>query len=210
MSRPRAKKIKLLILDVDGVMTDGKIFYVPVSGVGKPPGGKRQTRPASSGSYTISSDVIFEAKAFHAHDGIGISLARLGGLKTAVITKRVSETVRVRCRDLRIDHVYQGIADKLAVLHEILRKERLKPEQAAYLGDDVIDLTAMRACGLAIAVANARDSIKKIAHFVTEHAGGEGAVRDAIEYILQAQGSLDRVVTAYTLSNSPRDTTPET
>jgi 3-deoxy-D-manno-octulosonate 8-phosphate phosphatase (KDO 8-P phosphatase) len=132
-----------------------------------------------------------------------MSLAQLGGIKTAIITKRVSETVRIRCRDLRIDHVYQGISDKLAALQEILTKEGLTAEQAAYLGDDVIDLPAMRACGLAMAVANARESVKQVAHIVTEHVGGDGAVRDAVEYILKAQGTLDRVVAAYIGERSP-------
>ncbi|MGA2992048.1 MAG: HAD hydrolase family protein [Candidatus Korobacteraceae bacterium] len=205
MSRPRAKKIKLLILDVDGVMTDGMIYFFPDHGRAKQSTRKRQAKQADAGGGSVAGDAMLEIKGFHAHDGIAMSLARLGGLKTAVITKRVSETVRVRCRDLRIDYVYQGTADKLAALHEILRKERLKPEQAAYLGDDIVDLPAMRACGLAVAVANARESIKRIAHVVTEHAGGEGAVRDAVEYILKAQGTLDRVVAAYTSQQKPSD-----
>ena len=103
----------------------------------------------------------------------------------------------------RIDHIYQGISDKLSAMQEILTKEGLTAEQAAYLGDDVIDLPAMRACGLAMAVANARDSVKQVAHIVTEHVGGDGAVRDAVEYILKAQGTLDRVVAAYIGERSP-------
>jgi len=209
MSRPRAKKIKLLILDVDGVMTDGKIFFFPVPQGARQSTRKSQQKQADAGGYCISSDVMLEAKGFNAHDGTGISLARLGGLKTAVITKRISETVRLRCRDLRIDHVYQGIADKLAVMHEILRKEQLKPAQAAYLGDDVIDLPPMRACGLAIAVANARDNVKRVAHIVTEHAGGDGAVRDAVEYILKAQGTFERIVEAYISDHQPRGASSE-
>jgi len=197
MSTPRAKKIKLLILDVDGVMTDGKIYLFPA-----PAGAQQSTRDdqekyADKGGYCVSSDSMVETKGFNAHDGTAISLARLGGLKTAVITKRISETVRLRCRDLRIDHIYLGIANKLAAMQEILHKERLTAEQAAYLGDDIVDLPVMRACGLSMAVANAREVVKQAAHIVTEHGGGDGAVRDAVEYILKAQGTLDRVIATY-------------
>ena len=203
MSRPRAKKIKLLILDVDGVMTDGKIYLFPAPAEMQQALRKGREKYADKGGYSVSSDSMVEAKGFHAHDGAAMSLAQLGGIKTAIITQRVSETVRIRCRDLRIDHVYQGISDKLAAMQEILAKEGLTAEQAAYLGDDVIDLPAMRACGLAMAVANARESVKQVAHIVTEHVGGDGAVRDAVEYILKAQGTLDRVVAAYIGEHSP-------
>jgi 3-deoxy-D-manno-octulosonate 8-phosphate phosphatase (KDO 8-P phosphatase) len=203
MSRPRAKKIKLLILDVDGVMTDGKIYLFPAPAEVQQALRKGREKYADKGGYSVSSDSMVEAKGFHAHDGAAMSLAQLGGIKTAIITKRISETVRIRCRDLRIDHVYQGISDKLAAMQEILAKEGLTAEQAAYLGDDVIDLPAMRACGLAMAVANARESVKQVAHIVTEHVGGDGAVRDAVEYILKAQGTLDRVVAAYIGEHSP-------
>jgi 3-deoxy-D-manno-octulosonate 8-phosphate phosphatase (KDO 8-P phosphatase) len=182
MSKPRAKKIKLLLLDVDGVMTDGKIFLVPTGG-----------------------EAQIEVKGFNAHDGAAFSLARLGGLKTGIITKRISETVRLRARDLKIEHVYQGAADKLAAFHEILEKENLKPEQAAYVGDDIIDLPVMRVCGLAFAVANAREDVKDEAHVITDHRGGEGAVRDAIEYILKAQDSLARCVDAYISDHTPAE-----
>jgi 3-deoxy-D-manno-octulosonate 8-phosphate phosphatase (KDO 8-P phosphatase) len=203
MSEPRAKKIKLLVLDVDGVMTDGTIFLFPA------PGGAQQTvashtrEHADGGGYAIHSETMLEAKGFNAHDGAGMSLARLGGLKTAIITKRISETVRLRARDLKIDHVYQGIADKLSVLREILDKEGMTAEEAAYVGDDIIDLPAMRVCGLAIGVANARDEVKREAHFITEHGGGHGAVRDAIEFILRAQGTLDRVIEDYISARTP-------
>jgi 3-deoxy-D-manno-octulosonate 8-phosphate phosphatase (KDO 8-P phosphatase) len=182
MSTARAKKIKLLLLDVDGVMTDGKLFILP-----KP----------------YDADSLIEAKGFHAHDGTGFSLARLGGLKTGLITKRVSETVRLRARDLKIEHVYQGAGDKLTAFREILAKEGLTPEQAAFVGDDIIDLPVMRACGLAFAVANAREDVKDEAHVITDHRGGEGAVRDAVEYILKAQGSLNKSIEAYIADRTP-------
>ena len=193
----RAKKIKLLLLDVDGVMTDGRIFVLPTpAGVDAEAGG-RAAELADAGGYTISSDAMVEAKSFHAHDGTAISLARLGGIKTGIITKRLSRTVALRARDLRLDYVYQGVADKVGALEEILAKEKLKPAEAAFVGDDIIDLPVMRRCGLAIAVPNARKEVRDIAHYVTRHGGGKGAVRDAVEYILRAQGKMEKTVRAY-------------
>src|SRR3984885_2085541 len=163
----RARKIKLLLFDVDGVLTDGKLFFLPA--------------PAGSPQTSI------EFKGFHAHDGASISLARLGGIKTGLITKRVSETVALRARDLKLEYVYQGVQDKRTCFNELVQKAGLKPEEAAFVGDDVVDLPAMRAGGLAIAVKNARAEVKREAHYVTAHAGGEGALRDAVEFILKAQ-----------------------
>lgn len=193
MSKLRAKKIKLLLFDVDGVLTDGKLFFVP---------------QASQQSHHVSSDRTaqgqVEVKGFHAHDGVANSLARIAGLKTGLITRRSSETVALRARDLKIDHVYQAVADKGKCLEEIAKLEGLKPEEAAFVGDDVIDLPAMRVAGLAIAVKNARAEVKKEAHYVTPHAGGEGALRDAIEYILKAQGRWKKIVDEYVGEPSPK------
>jgi 3-deoxy-D-manno-octulosonate 8-phosphate phosphatase (KDO 8-P phosphatase) len=197
MSKSRARRTKLILMDVDGVLTDGTIWLFPA-----PAGAEQQTASAAAaradlGGFAISSANIVEAKGFHAHDGTAISLARLAGIKTGVITKRISETVALRARDLRLDHVHQGAADKVAVLEEILAQEKLEAREVAYLGDDIIDLPVMRRCGLAIATANARKEVKKEAHFVTGHAGGDGAARDAVEYILRAQGKWNSVLTAY-------------
>src|SRR5450432_3922126 len=162
----RAKKIKLLLFDVDGVLTDGKLFIFPA------PAGIEQTtidraaKHGGQGGFGLHSQTLIEAKGFHAHDGTSISLARLGGIKTGLITKRISETVALRARDLKLEHVHQGIQDKRSCFEEILRSEGLKPEQAAFVGDDVIDLPAMRAGGFAIAVKNAREEVKKEAHYV--------------------------------------------
>lgn len=203
MSEERAKKIKLIIFDVDGVMTDGTIFLFPA------PGGtsgsdtqEHRDRMADKVGFGISSSTMMEAKGFNAHDGTGFSLARLGGLKAAIITKRISETVALRARDLKIEHVYQGQQDKASAFYDILRKENLQPEEVAYVGDDIIDLPVMRLCGLAIAVKNSREEVSREAHYVTPHEGGKGAVRDAIEYILRAQGSLARVIDDYIYSRS--------
>ena len=176
-AQARARKIKLVLFDVDGVLTDGKLFFLPSSG--ESPAGR------------------IEFKGFHAHDGAAISLARLGGLKAGIITKRASETVALRARDLKLEFVYQGVDDKRACFIDILQQAGLKPEQAGFVGDDVIDLPAMRAGGLAIAVKNARAEVKREAHYITLHPGGEGALRDAIEFILKAQGKWKRVVEEY-------------
>jgi 3-deoxy-D-manno-octulosonate 8-phosphate phosphatase (KDO 8-P phosphatase) len=203
MSEERARKIKLLLMDVDGVMTDGSLWFFPA-----PAGSRQETKGAAgkfadAGGYAISSASMVEAKGFNAHDGTGISLARLGGIKTGLITKRISDTVALRARDLRLDHIHQGIADKLTVFREILRQEKLSAEQAAYMGDDIIDLPVMQHCGLAIAVPNSRVEVLQAAHFVTEHPGGHGAVRDAVEFILKAQGKLQQVIDSYLQGRSP-------
>ena len=198
MSDERAQKIKLMLFDVDGVMTDGTIFLFPAAdGNAGQNTRDRRERLADQGGFGIASHRVIEAKGFNAHDGAGFSLARLGGLKTGIITKRISETVALRARDLKIEHVYQGQHDKAAAFYEILQKEGLQPEQVCYVGDDVIDLPVMRLCGLAIAVKNSRPEVIRESHYVTPHEGGKGAVRDAIEYVLREQGQLERVIEEY-------------
>ncbi len=199
----RAKKIKLILFDVDGVLTDGKIFVFPTPAGAQQAVSERSAQHAGRGCFALHSQTLIEAKGFHAHDGTAISLARLAGIKTGLITKRISETVALRARDLKMDHVHQGIQDKLTVFEEILRQEGLRSAEAAFVGDDVIDLPVMRNCGFAIAVANARNEVKQEAHFVTPHRGGDGAARDAVEYILKAQGKWKRVVSEYICERSP-------
>jgi len=204
MSLERARKIKLLLFDVDGVLTDGTIWLFPApAGAQLTTHEQAKKKDESQGGFGIVSHAVVEAKGFNAHDGAGISLARLGGLKTGLITKRISETVALRARDLRLEHVHQGIHDKLSVFDQILDKEGLRREQASYVGDDIIDLPILRHCGLAIAVANAREEVKAEVHYVTEHRGGDDALRDAIEYILRAQGSWQRVMNDYIQERSP-------
>ena len=157
----------------------------------------------NEGGFALHSTSLIEAKGFHAHDGTAISLARLAGLKTGLITKRISETVALRARDLKIDHVYQGKQDKLTVFRQIIEKEGITAAEAAFVGDDVIDLPVMRNCGFAVAVKNARPEVKAEAHWVTPHAGGDGAARDAVEYILKAQGKWKSVVEDYVSDRSP-------
>ncbi len=211
MSKLRARKIKLILFDVDGVLTDGKIWIFPSpSGVETQlAASPNQTRlellaqhPNHAG-FGLQSASLIEAKGFHAHDGTAISLARLAGVKTGLITKRISETVALRARDLKMDHVYQGKQDKLTVFRQILEQEGITAAEAAFVGDDVIDLPVMRKCGLAVAVKNARPEVKAEAHWVTPHAGGDGAARDAIEYILKAQGKWKNAVEEYIQERSP-------
>jgi 3-deoxy-D-manno-octulosonate 8-phosphate phosphatase (KDO 8-P phosphatase) len=201
-AKSRARKIKLLLFDVDGVLTDGKLFFFPA-----PAGGQTTQQHAAAhggeGGFGLASQSVVEAKGFHAHDGTAISLARLAGIKTGLITKRISETVALRARDLKLDHVHQGIQDKLSVFRKILKQEGLAAAEASFVGDDVIDQPVMWHCGLAIAVANARDEVKRDAHYVTKHGGGDGALRDAVEFILKAQGKWQKVVEEYIGERSP-------
>ena len=193
----RAKKIKLILFDVDGVLTDGKIWIFPAPAGSQQSVLEQSAQHSGEGGFGFHSTSLIEAKGFHAHDGTAISLARLAGLKTGLITKRVSETVALRARDLKLDYVYQGIQDKLTVFRQILEKDGSTAAEAAFVGDDVIDLPVMRNCGLAIAVKNARPEVKAGAHWVAPHAGGDGGARDAIEYILKAQGKWKKVVEEY-------------
>ena len=197
----RARRIKLILFDVDGVLTDGKIWIFPApagspsDSMPSPPGQfSPHDRPGGSGFQSAS---LIEAKGFHAHDGTAIMLARMAGIKTGIITKRISETVALRARDLKMDHVHQGIQDKAAVFAQILGKDGITAAEAAFVGDDVIDLPAMRRCGLAIAVKNARPEVKAEAHWTTAHSGGDGAARDAVEFVLKAQGKWKRTVEEY-------------
>ncbi len=192
-AKSRAKKVKLLLFDVDGVLTDGKLFFLPMASEdNRGPGG-----------LNLTSQGSIEVKGFHAHDGVAISLARVAGIKTGLITKRASETVAVRGRDLKLNHIRQGIQDKLGAFREILAQEKLTAAEACFVGDDVIDLPVMRNCGFAVAVANAREEVKKGAHYVTKRGGGDGALRDAVEFILKSQGRLKKVVEEYVKADTP-------
>lgn len=170
----RARRIRLVLFDVDGVLTDGKLWYFPDGGAG-----------------------LTEVKAFSAHDGIGMALARRAGLKLGIITKRRSESVALRARDLRLDFIQQGVDRKLEAFEEIVSKAGCRAEQVGCMGDDIVDLRMLEAGGLAAAPANARDEVKAAAHFVAAHAGGEGAARDLLEFILRAQGVYEETLQSY-------------
>ena len=185
-AQDRARRIKIILFDVDGVLTDGGIWFLPV--------------PAADGTPATK---MVEFKGYSAHDGAGITLARLGGMKLGIITKRISETVALRARDLKLEFVYQGEAFKMQPVREIMAKEGVTLEEIAYVGDDVIDLAVMRECGFAVATANAREQVKAEAHYVTPHRGGEGAGRDAIEFILEAKGLLEQCLKASIDESNP-------
>lgn len=201
-AQDRARKIKIILFDVDGVWTDGTIWLVP----GAPAGGRLLDEiRGNSGKdigFGVQSDTLTEAKGYSAHDGMGISLARMGGLKCGIITKRISETVATRARDLKLEFVYQGQAFKMKPIREICEQTGATLDEICYVGDDIIDLPVMRQVGLAVAVANARERVKKEAHYVTPNRGGYGAARDAIEFILEAKGALDRVIEDYLNENT--------
>ncbi|HMT79423.1 MAG TPA: HAD hydrolase family protein [Azonexus sp.] len=169
-NKARAARIKLVAFDIDGVMTDGGLHY---------------------------TDDGHELKTFNVQDGLGIVLLRRAGIEVAIITGRTSNVVSCRAKDLRIEHVFHGVGDKGAVSAQLLEKLGLDWSELAFMGDDLIDLPAMARCGLAIAPANARPIVKERAHAVTEASGGKGAVREAIEFILAAQGKLDAAFAPY-------------
>jgi len=187
-AQDRARKIKVILFDVDGVLTDGTIWIYPM--------------PVAMPDGTVISKMV-EAKGYSAHDGAAMTLARLGGMKLGVITKRISETVAMRMRDLKMEFVYQGEAFKMRPVHEIMEKEGVTLEEIAYVGDDVVDLPVMRQCGFAVATANARAQVKAEAHYVTPNPGGYGAGRDAIEFILEAKGLLAQCIEASIDASNP-------
>ncbi len=163
----RARKIKVILNDVDGIWTDGKLhFFV------KPDGS------------------IDEIKSFNAQDGIAIMLCRLAGLKCGVITGRRHETTISRARNLGMDFFYQGFLTKTLALEDILKRAHVSIDEVAYIGDDLTDLPAMEKAGLAITVPNAVQVVQNAAHYVTKRSGGDGAYREAIDLILTAQGKM--------------------
>ena len=187
-AQDRARKIKVILFDVDGVLTDGTIWIYPM--------------PVAMPDGTVISKMV-EAKGYSAHDGAAMTLARLGWMKLGVITKRISETVAMRMRDLKMEFVYQGEAFKMRPVHEIMEKEGVTLEEIAYVGDDVVDLPVMRQCGFAVATAKARAQVMAEAHYVTPNPGGYGAGRDAIEFILEAKGLLAQCIEASIDASNP-------
>lgn len=166
----RARKLKLLILDVDGVLTDGRLFF---------------------------DDTGREYKAFHARDGHGIKLLQQSGVQVAIISGRKSLSVGLRMKSLGISLIYQGHEDKRAAFLEILQTLNLTTEQVAHVGDDVLDLPIMTRVGLAIAVQDAHFAVKQHAHWCTSLVGGQGAVREVCDFIMQAQGTFDSILESY-------------
>lgn len=166
----KIKRLKLLILDVDGVLTDGRLFF---------------------------DDQGKEYKCFHARDGHGIKLLRQSGVEVAVISGRKSNSVALRMRSLGVELVYQGHENKRAAFAEILQNLNLHPEQSAHVGDDVLDLPIMLQAGFAVAVADAHFAVKQRADWCTQVPGGMGAVREVCDLIMQVQGSFDDMLRNY-------------
>jgi len=166
----KARKLKLLILDVDGVLTDGRLFF---------------------------DDNGKEYKCFHARDGHGIKLLRQTGVEIAVISGRKSNSVALRMKSLGIDYVYQGHENKIAAFTEIIQSLSIEPEQTAHVGDDLLDLPVMTRVGLSIAVNDANDAVKDYADWTTNTPGGLGAVREVCDFIMQAQGTFDDILKGY-------------
>ncbi|HLI03529.1 MAG TPA: HAD hydrolase family protein [Terracidiphilus sp.] len=196
-AQERARRIKIILFDVDGVFTDGTIWLVPGAAGGKLSAELEAAHSGSDIGFGVQSKTLVEVKGYSAHDGMGISLARMGGLKCGVITKRISETVATRARDLKLEYVYQGQAFKMKPIREIMEKEGITLEEICYVGDDIIDLPVLRQCGFAVAVANARPQVKAEAHYVTPNPGGYGGARDAIEFVLEAKGILRDCIERY-------------
>lgn len=166
----KAAQIKLVIFDVDGVLTDGSLFF---------------------------GDDGLEYKAFYSRDGLGMKLLQQTGVEIGVITARNSQVVNHRMANLGIQHVYQGKLDKLSSFLELLARLQLQPEQTAYVGDDVVDLPVLHRAGLAIAPADAHPMAKQHAHWITSNPGGRGAARDVCELIMQAQGTLEKQLRSF-------------
>lgn len=168
--KAKAQKIKLVIFDVDGVLTDGSLFY---------------------------GDDGQEYKAFQSRDGHGMKMLQKSGVDIAFITGRTSEVVKYRAKNLGIDHVYQGQLQKLPAFKTVLEKLDLIADEVAYVGDDVVDLPVMIRVGLAITVNDGHELVKKHAHWVTENRGGQGAAREICEFIMQAQGTWEALIQEY-------------
>ncbi len=162
----RAKRVRLLIIDIDGVMTDGRIIY------------------------SIYGD---ELKFFDVTDGFGISLLRHAGIPTVIITAKKSRVVKMRARDMRVAKAYQGYLDKLVPFRHILKRFKVSPENICFIGDDLIDIPVLRRVGFAVAVPNAVDETKSAAHHITSKSGGRGAVREICDIILKSQGKWEAV-----------------
>lgn len=165
-ARARARRVEMLLMDVDGTLTDGSLAVLP------------------DGE---------EVKSYDVRDGLGILLAQLAGLRLGIITGKTSKSLERRAERLHIFEVHQGILDKTKALREILDKQALAAEAVAYIGDDLGDVAVMKSVGLAAAVADAHPEVRRHAHYICRTEGGRGAVRELIEFILDAQGKWEAV-----------------
>lgn len=166
----KAKKIKVLVLDVDGVLTDGRIIH---------------------GTYGD------EIKNFDVNDGLGMFLVRKSGLKCVILTAKGSRVVMKRAKELKVDKVYKNFHYKIEALAKIKRQFKVTDEEICFVGDDLIDIPVLKRVGLAISPPNAMDDVKKFAHFITQKKGGHGAVREVCDFLLKSQGTWDKVTARY-------------
>jgi len=169
----RAAKIRLLLMDVDGVLTDGRLYNVP------------------------GPEGIVETKSFNSQDGIALQWLSWYGIQTGVISGRVSKAMEVRAAQVLMTYVYQGHIEKVPILEEIIKRSGFQLAEIAYAGDDLTDVPILRRAGLAFAPADARPEVKRCAHYVTGAAGGAGAVREIAEILLQAQGYWNALLKKY-------------
>jgi 3-deoxy-D-manno-octulosonate 8-phosphate phosphatase (KDO 8-P phosphatase) len=165
------KRIKLVLMDVDGVLTNGWLFH-----------------------FVDTAGELVELKGVHTHDSIALTWLAKHGMKTGLISGRSSRGMQERAKMLGMTHIHQGRLDKLHVFNEICQAEGIGPEQAVYIGDDLPDIPVIRAAGLGVAVANARPEVKKAANWILKTAGGDGAIRELAEIILKAQGHWPGIV----------------
>jgi 3-deoxy-D-manno-octulosonate 8-phosphate phosphatase (KDO 8-P phosphatase) len=170
----RARRVELILMDVDGVLTDGRILLIP-----------------------DSRGAIHEVKAFDVQDGVGITFIHRAGLRSGIITGRASESVAARAKELRMEILEQGTWKKLETYEKVRERLQLDDSKIAFIGDDLQDLPILRRVGLAVGVANSVPEVKAVCHLVTERAGGRGAVREALEFILRAQGKWDKIMERY-------------
>ncbi len=167
---PKAKKIKIMLLDVDGVLTDGTITYT------------------QEGT---------EIKSFHTRDGLGIRLLKEGGVETGIITARASEAVTRRAKDLSLKYVYQKVGNKLEVFENLIKELKLQPDEVAYMGDDWLDLALLARVGLSASVADGDPEVRQRVDYVTKRQGGKGAVREVCNLILEAKGTYESLLENY-------------
>ena len=170
----RARRVELILMDVDGVLTDGRILLI-TDGRGR----------------------VNEVKMFDVQDGVGITFVHRVGLRTGIITGRNSESAAFRAKELGMEIVEQGTWNKLETYEKVRKAVGLEDQQIAFIGDDLQDLPILRRAGFAVGVANARPEVKEVCHLVTECKGGRGAVREALEFILRAQGKWEKIMARY-------------
>jgi len=169
-AKSAAKRLKLMAFDVDGVLTEGLLYY---------------------------TDSGIEIKAFNGHDGVGLRMLQRAGISLAIITGRNSLCVEKRMKDLDIEHVFQGIDNKLEVMQSLLSKLGLSPDEAGYMGDDIVDLQVLDVCGFAAAPADCQERVKNYVQVISSKGGGRGAVREICEFILDARGDLEAALLPY-------------